>query len=136
MKVGEIERALFGFASIQPEYPCWMANGDAGPSYCFACATKKAAETGDEVDGGYRRYENDGCCHCDICGVLLDYTLTEYGVSEELDHYERRRFRAPLHPEDAYHVGCLLRDAPENPNVIRVAKRFVAKLTSMGAIAP
>lgn len=129
-----LERKIFRFAKMRPEYPCWMGNGDAGPSYCRACAKKRAAETGDDVDGGYRRYENDGCCHCDLCGVVLDYELTEYGVFEEIEHFQKRRFRAPLNREEAYHIGCMLRDAPMWADALepalKVAKRFAAKLTN------
>lgn len=122
-------RKLDEISGLNPPDTRWMMDGDAGPSYCPACAEKKAAETNDRVDGGYRVMENDGCCHCDGCGALLTYTLTEYGVSEELFHFQRRRFRKPLHPEVAYHVARLVEAAPGNPKVLKIAARAIAAAT-------
>lgn len=130
-QAADLERRIFSFSDMRPEYPCWMANGDKGPSYCRACAEKKAAETNDDVDGGYRRYENDGCCHCTTCGVVLDYELTEYGTWEELRHFQKRRFKSPPSREEAYHIGCLLRDAAMWAGSLRPAMRIAVRFAAM-----
>ena len=41
---------------------------------------------GEHFGGGYCM-EEDSCEHCEKCGKLLDYTLTDYGVSSELEHF-------------------------------------------------
>lgn len=97
----------------------WIGGSDnEGLSYCQKCALEKIAGLSAEwlisdkeffLDGGWEAHEADSCVHCDICGALLEYTLTDYGVNAELDHYSRHMKRkGHLLPEEAYHIVAAL----------------------------
>ena len=121
MNVNEIIQALDSFAS-DPPYPRWLGGdaADQGPSYCLECASKKvdSGEGGAEfVDGGWSQ-ESDGCCHCESCGLLLDYTLTDYGVGAELEHYLQHPPRAPISNDEAYHLSRLIENHIHHPEVL------------------
>ncbi|KRG71789.1 hypothetical protein ABB27_02595 [Stenotrophomonas terrae] len=106
-------------SAVRVPYPHWLGGGEAdqGPSYCHECAMKAVnADRGEFVDGGWSQ-DNDGCCHCHDCRRLLDYTLTDYGVSEELDHFRSTRLRGALDAETAYHLARLLEHYSEHPEV-------------------
>ena len=107
---------------IDPPYPCWLGGGDAdqGPSYCRDCAQKKVNSGEAEfVDGGWSQ-DSDTCVHCEDCGKLLDYALTEYGVAYELEHFQSSQPAVPMSAEDAYHLARLFDGAPDDPAVIAV----------------
>ena len=57
------------------------------------------------LDGGWGGQEEDGCRHCARCGIMLDYSLTDYGVKAEIDHFLRDRDDGPLTAEDAAHLN-------------------------------
>lgn len=69
----------------------WLIGGkdDQGESYCLDCIRelKPNAEYGEDYEGGMIWGESDSCEHCEECGKLLCYTLTDYGVRNELDHF-------------------------------------------------
>lgn len=74
----------------------WIGGGDHSFSYCRPCAVKeverlrKADPAGEYfVDGGWGG-ESDGprFCDNDACGKPLSVSLTDYGASSELDHFE------------------------------------------------
>jgi hypothetical protein len=100
-------------AKATTEYLCWIRteNNDSEENYCRACADLKVAEliaAGADpretlVDGGWGGNEEDSQPSCETCGVLLECTLTEYAVQEELAHY--REHCAGYTPESVY---CLL----------------------------
>lgn len=101
-------------------FPHWVGGDDVdqGPSYCRACADAKVeAGEAEYVDGGWPQ-EEDGCCHCEACGRLLDYTLSDYGVEQELDHYLVTPPKSPLGAEEAYHLSRLLENYHEHPAVL------------------
>lgn len=115
-------------------YPCWLGGDDAdqGPSYCRECAQKHVdAGHAAFVDGGWPQ-DNDGCCHCEDCGRLLDYTLTEYGVQEEYDHFKRDRLRRKMTPELAYHLARLLEAHDQQPEVLRLLPKVRRALARVG----
>lgn len=117
----DVLHRLAGIArATRVPFPCWLGgNGaDQGPSYCRECAQKRVdAGEAEFVDGGWDQ-ENDGCCHCEDCGRLLDYTLTDYGVEEELEHFRGDRMRRAISPEQAYHLARLLETYEVHPEVL------------------
>lgn len=64
------------------------AEYDEAMSLCWVCIheIEPDAKSGEHYGGGYCT-EEDGCEACEKCGKLLDYTLTDYGVSSELEHF-------------------------------------------------
>lgn len=80
-----------------PEHPHWFCGegDDEGISYCYGCAMqlRPSAQFGDDLCGGYPGYaEADSPEMCEECGRLLSYTLTDYGVTEELAHFSECGF--------------------------------------------
>lgn len=79
-----------------PLYPYWFVGEvgigdekyDGGFSFCRDCilALLPNMDLGEDYDGGFL-CESDGCEHCEKCGKLLQYTLTDYGVDGELNHF-------------------------------------------------
>jgi hypothetical protein len=85
----------------------WIHGADTGEDYCFACAKKAVAALSAKdpageysVDGGYP-CERDSLPFCETCGLRLDGCLTDYGCSEELDHFIENGF-APANTSDCY----------------------------------
>ena len=118
-------------------YPHWLGGEDVdqGPSYCFDCANKiVAAGKAEFVDGGWPQ-DNDGCCHCEDCGRLLAYTLTDYGVEEELSHFKGDRLRRAMSPELAYHLARVLEQSREHPEVLALLPRVNRALDRRAQIA-
>jgi hypothetical protein len=74
----------------QPDRPFWFVGDDADQSelYCYDCVMleKPNGEYGEDYDGGFC-CEEDGCEVCGSCSKLLQYTLTNYGVAQELAHF-------------------------------------------------
>lgn len=122
----EMETLLQRYAGIDPPYPCWLGGdrADPGPDYCRECATERVkAGFGEFVDGGYDAAEAEHCCHCEGCGKLLDYFLTDYGVRDEMQHFHGRRLRSPLDREEAFHIARILEAAPNDKAVLRLGRR-------------
>lgn len=75
---------------LKPHY--WFCNDTTGreesEDYCYDCLKKEMpeAERGEHFMGG-GCYEGDGCAVCEKCRELLQYTLTDWGVSNELSHF-------------------------------------------------
>ena len=81
----------------KPEH--WIDDYDGGLSYCRDCALTKIAElqsehsgTDYELDGGWRT-EGDSLAFCESCNCPLDNGLTDYGVQQELEHFEAEGFK-------------------------------------------
>lgn len=132
-KGSELEAALLDFANIETPFPHWMSGDKAEPSYCYCepCAEKElAAGNGEFVDGGWGSEESDTCIHCETCGRVLSYVLTEYGVASEIAHF-RKRFRTdvrPLYKDEAYHLARILLSAPDDSDAEHVALIGWAKI--------
>lgn len=111
-------------------FPCWLGGdgADQGPSYCRGCAEKHVDNSSAEfVDGGFQQ-DNDGCCHCEDCGRPLDYTLTEYGIKEELEHFAIDDLKSEVTPELAYHLCRLLEHYASHPEVLVIIPKVDAAL--------
>jgi hypothetical protein len=58
------------------------------------------------IDGGYHgQCEHDNCEHCDTCGKLLAYTLTDYGARDEIEEWPQcviLPVGAGWHPDASY----------------------------------
>jgi hypothetical protein len=69
--------------------PYWLIGDRGGMEYltlCFDCVKKLAPDAddyGDDYDGGFDS-EHDGSEQCYECNRILSYTLTDYGVENEL----------------------------------------------------
>lgn len=110
-------------STLDVPYPHWLGGDgvDQGPSYCRACADAEvAAGKAEYVDGGWQQ-DDDTCCHCEVCQELLEYNLTEYGASAELDHYTANPPTAPISPETAFHIMKMLEHDENNAEAIAVA---------------
>lgn len=100
-----------------------IGNGNAGLSWCKACAEKevtrlnraaKATKRDEDffVDGGWEAHESEGSVGCAGCGIQLSYTLLHYGVIFEADHYiENPLCQQPV-PSESYEICAMLEQAP------------------------
>lgn len=86
-RLSEIKHYL-GSRAASPERPYW--GFEESELHCWDCVktvfSDQYGETGG-WDGGFA-CEEDGCCRCEKCGKLLQYSLTDYGVESELAHFE------------------------------------------------
>lgn len=71
-----------------PDRPFWFMD-DESDVYCYDCiqVLKPGAKMGEDYIGGLGNDEEDSPLHCERCGALLGYVLTDYGVDEELYHF-------------------------------------------------
>lgn len=150
--VAEVQALLERLDPLIPEkrlpYPRWIVTpeGDLGSEWCSNCGYFKVRNLRRRdrkrradyiLDGGWRT-EEEHFCFCQGCGVRLDVSLLDYGVREEISHFEEHGFStAP--GEDAYELGELLSaieyrgdneraDQEEmRSRVIAVVERFLAE---------
>jgi hypothetical protein len=132
------------------EHVHWVSGGnDEGTAYCREHVTaevqKLQAANPDKSDdfrigGGYYRSEEDTVATCEKCGKTLLYSLTRYGVSYELDHFESQRLTfADLkkYPSITYQVAEILdsgRTYLESDNEPELAARLKAFIRRLEAI--
>lgn len=133
-------------------YPRWIVtpDGDLGSEWCTDCGYYKVRHLRRHdrhrredyiLDGGWRT-EEDGHKFCAGCGARLDVCLTNYGVDEELAHFEELGFTTAV-GEDAYELGEMLsaveyrsdndseREEDVRRRVIAVVTRFVAEQSAV-----
>lgn len=86
------------------EMPFWFTE-DEGPTYCEDCikVIMPDAEWIEDYAGGYCG-ESDSPEICERCGKLMQYTLTDYGVEQELYHFEDGKLDWDR-PEDCYELA-------------------------------
>lgn len=121
-------------AGVEAPYPRWLGGYDVdqGPSYCYDCAAKRVeAGEAQSVDGGWPQ-DCDTCCHCEDCGRLLAYTLTEWGVGQELVHFASDALDREVTPELAYHLARVLEQHGEHPDVLGLVPKVGAALARCG----
>ena len=132
------------------EHVHWVSGGnDEGTAYCREHVTaeveKLQSANPDKADhyrmgGGYYRSEEDTVATCEKCGKTLLYSLTRYGVSYELDHFESQRLTfADLkkYPSITYQVAEILdsgRTYLESDNEPELAARLKAFIRRLEAI--
>jgi hypothetical protein len=129
-RLSELESKIIqAVPPIDPPSQHWLSS-DATYSYCYPCARKaRAAEMGipappdepsgfswepgvDEAQATYREFEagidggfdtsgDDSPQSCETCGSTLRYTLTDYGVEEEIAGFEEGP-PSSIDPETSY----------------------------------
>lgn len=98
-------------ATVLPPHYLEDADGYTdGADYCLPCARAALAAL---AHGEYGLYgyvlhrdwsgESDSPRHCETCGVILDYTLSDYGATEELRFFETEP-PTELDPATAYYL--------------------------------
>lgn len=108
---------------LEIAYPYWI-RGCAEEDWCRACGLvaarhlRRRAKRGEKqnyiLDGGYCGGDEDGCTRCAGCGCLLHYTLTDYGVENELSHFiSHWNPIGPIHPETAYELASIFYGAED-----------------------
>lgn len=145
--VMDFEAAIFPLATVPPtEFLIETPNATCAESYCRKCidaamAIEKAKyPEGADVYKACGSGENDHSLNCDGCGCLLAYSLTDYGASSELDHFNRARgwSRKGLHPDVAFELCAMLRviawrkEPAAIAAAIRVGKRAVTAMSRVG----
>lgn len=108
-RLGEVAKDYY------PEHQHWVHGGDEGIDLCEECAVKEVARLAKKdplkdyfVDGGWGVMESDGSAVCHDCGEPLSYTLTDYGTSEEFDHFKSIRLKFPFGEREAYELSAML----------------------------
>ena len=106
-----------------------------GADYCEPC--------GDAVLGLMRRFlgddedspqawlcgsdgESDSTKHCDICGQLLHYHLTDYGADSEVGHFMSLAPNPTVYRDDAYYLAELV-SARWDHDVQEIVHRALAR---------
>lgn len=75
--------------ATDPGYQYWMTGDgqDESYSYCRECLFPEIGPRPESCSRGIGMEESDGVELCECCGVLLDYVLTDYGITDELFHF-------------------------------------------------
>lgn len=130
-----------------PQY--WLES-DCSASYCRKCAivargkefelgpllvdleSYRRDEWADTYFEGISSYgyrcagEGDATAACYTCGITLDYWLTDYGIVEEIGHWNDSEMSGDL-SEIAYNLDRLFECKDEDqPSVRALAERFLA----------
>lgn len=125
-----------------PPHQCWLTGDgqDQGFSYCRDCLEPEIGPAVEEWDGGYSGGESDGVELCECCGCLLDYTLTNYGVSSELEHFSDFDSFDWENADQCYELARIAHGIYENPdqertliNVLLKGKNFPKELKQIRA---
>jgi len=94
-RLDDVAEALSYFLPTARPHHWIGGHGDCSESFCPKCAPQALADqradkpgTDMWIDGGWEAHYGDSPAFCAICGELLAYTLSEYGLREELDHFE------------------------------------------------
>ena len=95
-----------------------------GRQHVFNDETKEWEDVEVET-GGLAGSESDVSNFCRWCGEKLETCLTEYGVAEEMGHYDENPPAIPLRPADACDLSNILA-AMYQPDPVAIA--FIAKV--------
>jgi hypothetical protein len=100
-----------------PEDAYWLSGElDDNEEYCHDCAEKKLDEIrrkrrDPELGGlgcGCGTHESDSQLFCEMCGKKLMCSLTNYGIEQEIEHFEQYWFEALDHPAEWAALGKVL----------------------------
>lgn len=139
-------------AGTKLKFPRWIStpDGDQGEEWCPDCGyymwrhlrrhDRKRREDY-FLDGGWRT-ESDGFRFCAGCRIRLDVCLTDYGVEENINHYEECGFSASPR-DDAWEINELLEavhyrsgdsefQEKRRSDVTAIAERFLAQVNTNG----
>ena len=113
--------AKYDSADVRPHH--WIHNhpNGAAESYCDQCIDRAVAKARKEFpkehkefpierDGGYDSQESEGVQCCETCGKLVEYTLLEGGVREEIAHFEDYGFDISK-PREAHELERIFAEA-------------------------
>lgn len=131
-EAAQLLEQLERYADIDPAPACWFETDDGDwdmNDYCEECCRKEMAKhPGAHMSGdGGCWPESDSCRHCETCGKLLGYTLTNYGVRAEIEHFTMHPPEAPLSKEEAFHIARMLAGAADgDETAISIARSAVA----------
>ena len=85
------------------------------------------------IDGGWST-EHDSAPFCEGCGRLLEGSLTNYGISEEVEHFAAFRFRkmTPIRAfelERIFDRAAYVEDKAALAVIVERTKRALASVT-------
>lgn len=118
---------------VEPLYWIETPKQSSDEDYCRKCADKKLVEIIAErggngtdcfVDGGWSGHEADGPRFCEMCGVALEVSYTDYAVEQELEHFETYN----AGPIGAYEVNRLagsISGEEDEKRFVRVGYRWL-----------
>lgn len=133
------------------KYPHWInaPDGSQPDSWCGECGYFKMRNLRrhnkkhrDEynLDGGWRT-EEEHFCFCQHCGVRLSVCLTDYGLDEEIRHYQENGLCTSA-SINAYEINELLERVEYGDDeetlerrqaVVEVARQFLAQVNGVPA---
>ncbi len=116
-------------ADVRPYH--WVQGGNEAIGYCDKCidkavrATRKRYPKDNDIDigGGYSTQDEEGMACCASCAKLLDYTLTEWGVKEELGHFESVPL-GKIGPCQAYQLCRIFEEVSKDPETLARIRRL------------
>lgn len=105
-------------AGVEEPKPCWFIDIERdevyADDYCYECAQKKV----DELLAKHKDLEGaplskvwsdrDSTPYCETCGCDLDVPFTNYGIEQEIEHFEQYWFEALDHPTEWAALGKVL----------------------------
>lgn len=155
MRWFDLRTAVCGAAPYLDPPPLHWLESDASASYCRECVIQargkefdlgrpladpdwfNRSEWEDAFFDGIRGHpyrcagESDIPESCHTCGVTLDYWLTDYGISEEIDHWSNSEMSGDL-SEVAYNIDRLFECKDEDRDAVRaIAERFLAHVAAL-----
>lgn len=90
-------------------------------------------------DGGWEAHQSENSVACEDCGRQLCYSLSDYGVEEEAEHFLRHGVTA-VDPGDVYEIARMVSavsyqgSSPSARDVLAVADAAVAWITAAGHV--
>ena len=126
--ISECEHVL-NQREADPLIECWFCGegDDEGLSYCEACihALRPNAEKGEDYLRAYPPGESDGRVACEECSRLLQYTLTNYGLEEQLEYFKEDGWDWN-NPQDCYELNRVVNGVcsdEDKRRLVQVLKR-------------
>ena len=80
----------------------------------------------DRVDCGGGPFESDTTRGCHWCGALIEYSLTDSGAAQEMDHFDQYPPDAPIAPGEAYALAQVLDNGSAAPDFVAKVETWLA----------